>query len=378
MQGPSKGHLKRSVYVDSILGAAILTLSLTPFSVLGYAFTGAWAVLVFLMSLRPAQPPRPAILVFLFLMLWLKLQLFTNITHVDLVEFSKSYFQLFTSASALYAIWLAVHHYDINITYLSAVTILPTFFYMAIQVTELLIYGSTHSWFWFAEYSISTATSAERFQAVNLLSYTRPTAQYHEPSYLALVAFATCCFLADTASKYKPILILCSVATIIGSFSATVWILALGYYFLFFVSLRVKLLTCIPLSSLFFYYELSDFFRLSEMFEYGTSAWHRIGKPLLATKEALYNFPLGVPLGNTEFVYDNSILLLVSYFGVISMPLVAILAIIFFKKSSYQKPLYFLFVAMMVNGAIITIESTLLVGLVFMLKNKPNRSHQIS
>lgn len=358
---------KQSAGVDTILGVAVLTLSLSPFSLLSYAFTGAWIILLFLATAPPKYLPLPTLLVFLSLMVWLTLRFFNNIEAADPIEFSKSYFQFFTSALALLAIWSVTNRYYINLIYLGTIILLPTFIYTAIQVAELLIFGSTQSWFWLADYSITTATNADRFQAVNLLSYTRPVAQYHEPSYLALVAFAILLTLDKVISKYKSLLIFMGVATIIFSFSATVWILALGYYFIFYTSWRIKLVTCGPLIMLFLYYELAEFFRLSEIFVYGTSAWHRIGKPLHATMDAMHKFPLGVPLGNTDFVYDNSILVLMSYFGVLSVSIFAAVVFLFFAKKNYRKPLYFLVTAMMVNGAIITIESTLLVGMVFML-----------
>ena len=358
---------KRSVFIELILGLCVLTLSLSPFSMAGYAFTGAWGVQAFLVNVWRTKLPKRAIFAFVLMMIWLLLRLFTNLSDADPQEFSKSYFQLLTSSVALYAIWHVVTHYHININFLSAIIILPTFFFTMVQVCELLIYGSTQSWFWVSDYSITTATNADRFQAVNLLSYIRPTAQYHEPSYLALVAFATCCLLDNAESKYKYLTLFFCLAVILASFSATVWIIVLGYFFWFFVPFIIQLLTFLPLLSLFLYYELYDFFRLSEIFHYGTSAWHRIGKPLSATVDDLQSLPLGVPMGNTEFVYDNSLFLIVSYFGVLSIPIFALLIFIFINNQRYRKPLYFFFAAMMVNGAIITIESTLLVGLVFML-----------
>ena len=318
-----------------------------------------------------------AVYAFVLLMTWLLLRLFTNLPHTDVEEFSKSYFQLITSATALYAIWHLVNHYQININLLSAIIILPTFVFAATQASELLIYGSTDSWFWVSDYSITTATDAGRFQAVNLLSYIRPTAQYHEPSYLALVAFAICCLLDNSDSKYKYSLVFFCLLIIFMSFSATVWIVALGYFFLFFTPFILKVVSFPPLLFFFIYYEAYDFFRLSEVFQYGTSAWHRIGKPFTSTARDLENFPLGLPMGNTDFLYDNSIFLLISYFGVLSIPIFGLLVLIIIYKQRYRKPIYFLFAAMMVNGAIITIESILLVGLVFMTPQRNLKCRRI-
>jgi hypothetical protein len=306
-------------------------------------------------------------------MTWFVLQLAVNLNSADLVEFCKSYFQIVTSSIALYILWLNSDSLKAHASYLSAMVLIPTLFFTVVQVGELLIFGTSQSWFWLGDISITTATDAGRFQAVNFLSYIRPTAQYHEPSYLALVAFCFYCIQHSThVSANSWIKSICLILVFV-SFSATVWLLALMFILLFQLGLRTRLLTVLAVALLAVPLELYDFFRISEIFTYGTSAWHRIGKPLIETSLNINAYPFGVPLGNTRFVFDNSVLLMASYFGVLFLFAIPVVVFVSFIYAGVRIPLFFLLAAMMVNGAIITIESVILVGLVFIVFSRPRR-----
>jgi hypothetical protein len=94
---------------------------------------------------------------------------------------------------------------------------------------------------------------------------------------------------------------------------------------------------------------------------------------LIETSLNINAYPFGVPLGNTRFVFDNSVLLMASYFGVLFLFAIPVVVFVSFIYAGVRIPLFFLLAAMMVNGAIITIESVILVGLVFIVFSRPRR-----
>ena len=296
---------------------------------------------------------------------------FLYIELTDVNEFSKSYFQLVVSPLVLLILF---HHRSLikeDLNFILITSLLITSFFVFLQLFEQFILGSTNFWFLFDSISISTAQDSGRFEAVNLFNFIRPIGQYHEPSYLGLIGFLF--FVVNDVSGLKNKLInFMALFIIFLSLSITVWLFFLVYAFL------EKLKTSSLLFLVFFiiifslYFDIFTFLRLSEITQAGTSGWYRIMRPFEEFLYVIYNYPTGIPMGNTRFIFDNSFFLMACYLGFFSFPILFVLSILLVSNKIDKRVFLFILTTMFVNGAIITIESFLLIG--FLLSTLENNT----
>jgi hypothetical protein len=256
---------------------------------------------------------------------------------------------------------------SINFKQLITVSIYCIVGFELIQIIEQLILGTHQTWFLLDAVSISTATEVDRFQSVNFLNYFRPVSVFHEPSYMAVVLFIllniSYLFEVSSMAKYLAVFgILFSMSTSIILFLFIFLFLKTRYkVFVFLFSLLFILLAIIYLQV-----DIKEYLRLSELVMEGTSGNERLVLPLKVVYEEVvkgYSF-LGIPLGQSEVVFNNSFFLFFLYFGVLA-PLVIFLLYIYIRNhiSIIELiPAYFVgFLALLfVNGAFFTPESNLL------------------
>lgn len=235
-----------------------------------------------------------------------------------------------------------------------------------LQVLEQVFFKSTTLWFLLDGISISTADDIGRFEAVNFIGFSRPISYYHEPSYLGtvlLVLFA----VNDTQVKSKlaysilflSILLTLSSTAILFLFAyiAISFIHQYRKYSILILMFAILILIAMPL-------DIISFIRLDEIFMPGTSGWYRIIFPMQETVAILKKSPFGIPLGQSEIIYDNSLFLIVAYFGVLT-PFLALGWIISIKNKLNTniltiKYLIVFFCFLFVSGAIFTIETAVL------------------
>ena len=305
---------------------------------------------------------NPVILLsYLLILVFFLFNYLINIGITDTEEFLKSYFQLLVSPILLLILYDQRNMIKDNLDLIINACVLVMTFFVFLQVGEQYIYGSTNSWFLFDDISISTAENAGRFEAVNLLNYIRPIGQFHEPSYLALVAFLFY-VINDSRDNKSRFIEFLTLMTILLSISLTVW----SFLFAYFLIVKLRLIRSVIAIILIFVLtsnlEFLDFLRLSEIFEPGTSGWNRIMKPFDEYIYVINNFPLGIPMGNTRFIFDNSFFLFACYFGVLSIPIFSIILILLFIEKIDVRIFIYVMATMFVNGAIITVESFMLIG----------------
>ena len=349
---------------------ALCSLSLSAFSFGEYTFTGAWLVFLLATKALGHKVSSRYFIGYLAIMCFFLINFFVNSDVADPTEFSKSYFQMLTSPLVLIILYGCRDQLFAEKSFIGKVCISVTFLFVVTQILELMLLGTSESWFFLEQFSISTAQSVDRFQAPNMLSFYRPIGQYHEPSYLALVGFMF--FVIDDIHPSTDLLIKAlSISIIILSLSATIWFFFVTYLIVF--KLRgIYMLLWIPVGIvLLFSLDLLAVFRINEIFIVGSSGWFRIIRPLYELISVLQVYPFGIPVGNNRFIFDNSIYLLMTYLGVLSLPVVLGVAVLAVTRRFNNRILYFVLCCMMVNGAIITVESFLMIGFVIFSSTLP-------
>ena len=238
--------------------------------------------------------------------------------------------------------------------------------FLLVQVAEQLFFGSTTSWFWLDGASISNAVDIYRFEAVNALGIFRPVSFFHEPSYLAAVIFIMLVINDHLFPGGKVRYIL------IGSIVLTLSALMLGVllaYLAIDLWCRNKALFLVGalmvlVFVLVFPEHVWEFSRLGEIFIEGSSGYIRVVDPLMHIKAILSKFPFGIPLGQSEVVFDTSLFLIPLYFGLFAPFLILIWVFVILQRLGRIKYVvkYFLGVSslLLVNGSIFTIESAFL------------------
>jgi hypothetical protein len=112
---------------------------------------------------------------------------------------------------------------------------------------------------------------------------------------------------------------------------------------------------------------LNNVFRFSEIFNAGTSGNERLIGPLDFLIDQFYykHHYFGIPLGQSDLVFNNSFYLLFLYFGIITpFILVIFICYILFKfKSNSLKYLLAFFSLLFLSGAIFTLEDALILYL---------------
>ncbi len=284
---------------------------------------------------------------------------------IDLVEFFKS-FLLTVITIFIFSSSLKKPIYEIGSKNLLIIIKFSSLFIISFelfQVIEKLIFGSTNSWFYLDGFLISTATNSNRFQAANFLSFTRPISFYHEPSYLGIILLILLiCGKQLRINLYFQLFI---VFGIILSFSTTALVFLIFYFFMFNIK-KIKLFFILSIITIllglsFFDSEtINNFIRLNEILNPGTSGNQRLIGPFdYLVNELFFNHHIfGIPLGQSNLVFNNSFYLLFLYFGFLTPVILLLLFYILFKKYGFDSIFYLiaLFSLLFLNGAIFTME----------------------
>ena len=359
---------KAKLYVYPFILFSFLTLSLNFLSLGGVQISIAFLFLLTIILLPNLS--RKNILISGLIMIYVLFIGLTQIMYLDTIEFLKTLLLL------LFAVLFFTSALSCNVSNIKKELLIRTLkvssllivTFEVIQVIELTIFKSDNLLFALDNFSISTAESSERFQAVNLLWYIRPLSFYHEPSYLSsvLIIHSLCLHLLGN-EKFTQILIFFGIILSISITGYLFYLIFLLYAFNLKYKLAFKVVLPILLILLTLYqYELIlEIFRLDEILLKGSSAWARIMKPFLEIKYEIqtYYSIFGRALGNTRIVYDNSLFVLIAYFGLLT-PLILLLPIHFiYKKYGLQKTVIFIIAfgnLLFLNGAILTPESMFL------------------
>jgi hypothetical protein len=343
-----------SLTVVKVFGGYSITLAF--FAVLGYFFRS-------LDKIKPVQ-----LFIFLLLTTFLLINAAVNASWIDGVHFSKSFGQTFFFLYCYITSFTVQPHQVSTVNYRQFVygaTALIVGFEL-LQVLQQLVMGSTSLWFLLDGISISTADQIERFEAVNLLGYFRPISFFHEPSYLGTVLFVLLVFNDRQINNKLVHFIL--IAAIVMTLSSTVFIFLIIYLLAGIIERRPRLAVPVALGFLFvvltFSLPLISALRLDEFATEGTSAWVRLILPLTETIKILGKSSFGIPLGQSDFIFDNSFFLIICYFGVLTPLLVLAWDIALKNKLSANilmlRYACVFFCFLFLSGAIFTLESAVM------------------
>lgn len=364
--------------IKYIIIFCLCTLSLSVFSFGGYSFTGAWLIMLISAKVFQVRVPKYYFIGYSVILLYLLINYFFHADTADASEFSKSYFQIASSPFVMCILYAHRAKLFIQKSFISMVCVSITFLFVISQVLEFQLFGTTESWFLLDSYSISTAENVARFQAVNYLDLYRPIGQYHEPSYLGLVAFMFY-ILNDIHPKKDWLVKILTILIMLFSVSTTIYIFFVLYFSLFNIQSRYSgfFAAIIVILALKLGTDLTMLFRLDEILTVGSSGWHRIIKPFDEFILVIQHYPFGIPVGNNSFVFDNSVFLIASYLGIFSLALIVIALYLAVTKVASRRILIFVLTCMMVSGAIITIESFLMIGFLI-FSSMPPKSSKVS
>lgn len=345
-----------------------MTLSLSVFKINEYSFSLANFIVLYLFIYYLLKNNKKVLIIYYSIIMYLLLIAILFIQKVDILEFIKSF--MLTSVMLLVflsSLFKQIHSAKFDLKKIISKIGIFIVFFEVMQIFEFLILGTSSTWFIFDKISISTATDIGRFQAVNLLSFMRPISFYHEPSYLGIVLLIL--LICAYELRVNKIYIIIYYIGIILSFSTT----ALVFLFLYIISKNINriknlvmLITILIILLAFFLDKdtLDNIFRFSEILNAGTSGNERLIGPYEYLKNQLVNnhYFFGIPLGQSELVFNNSFYLLFLYFGVFTFPLLLIfMSFIIYKfKSNSFKYIVAFFSLLFLNGAIFTLESALL------------------
>jgi len=360
--------IKNLLYTNFCFGLGLLSLSLGVFKFVGYSFSVANFIVLYLFLYYLNKNIKVVLIIYTLFIFYFLFIAALFLHNLDFVEFFKSFFltciMLFVFLSSLVKPIFSLS-FSLNkiISYLAVIIV----FFEIIQISEYLLLGTSSTWFLLDNFSISTATDIGRFQAVNLLSFIRPISFYHEPSYLGVVELIL--LICANELKVRKFYILLYYVGIIISFSTTALFFTMLY--LIFKNLNKKknisLLVVVSFLLMIFILDketLDNIFRFSEILNSGTSGNQRIIGPyeFLIDQVFIKHHYLGIPLGQSDLIFNNSFYLLFLYFGIFT-PLVLILLFLFlflkFKVDAIKYLIAF-FSLLFLNGAIFTLESALL------------------
>jgi hypothetical protein len=287
---------------------------------------------------------------------------------LDYVEFIKSF--LLTSVMTFVYITSLKPRDDlrklINYALILRIATYTILGFELIQIFEQFFLGSHSSWFWLDGLSISTAERIGRFEAVFFLGFYRPLSFFHEPSYLAAISFVLLLINDRTIRiKHLSYLLIISITFSLSAIGTGMLLFYLAHNLWY--KNRTLFTFCLVIAGIFsaiYGNEVLAYLRLPEIFVEGTSGYIRLVEPLIITYTVLSSFPLGIPLGQSEVVFNNSLYLIFLYFGLFSPFL--IIAWAFVVWSRIKRIMYFVNYSLgvtfllLVSGAIFTIESAFL------------------
>jgi hypothetical protein len=307
-----------------------------------------------------------------FLLLLIAVMIFNlilNIATVNWIEFIKSFILVGIFLYCyIFSCSTSARNNKIDYNYLVKACAFILGLFELLQVGQNIILKENSLWFIFDGVSISNATDIKRFSAVNLNGYYRPISFYHEPSYLAAIFFVL--YAVNDVRIKSEIIKYILIFLIVLTLSAT-FVLMLSMYMLvdIFHKKRILfykgfLLLMIPM--LFWSSYLIDFFRIGEIAIEGSSGWYRFNMPFVETLKIVKSNWSGIPLGQINYQLDNSLFLIISYFGVFAIPLFVFLFLQIFRLSSVDGTVLALKYSVVgvsllfLSGALFTPESAVL------------------
>ncbi len=355
--------------VTFFVAIGLITLSLAVFSIFdGYAVTVASFVIACYCLYMVNHIRVNHIIAYGLVIGFLVINAAMHVLWLDGIEFLKSFM---LTAVMLFVYITSLAPRDAlrqRIDYASAlkVAIYAIVGFQFVQVSEQLFLGSTTSWFWLDGVSISNAVEIGRFAAANAHGIFRPVSFFHEPSYLAAVAFILLVINDHLFPDGKVRLVL--IGSIVLTLSALMLGILLAYLAIdlwyrnkarFFVGALMVLVLILVYAE-----HVWEFSRLGEIFIEGSSGYTRVVEPLMETKAVLSESPFGIALGQSEVVFNNSLFLIPLYFGLFSPFLILIWVFVIVQRLGRIKYVvkYFLGVSslLLVSGSIFTIESAFL------------------
>ena len=195
----------------------------------------------------------------------------------------------------------------------------------------------------------------------------RPISFYHEPSYLGIVLLIL--LICANEIKVHRFFIYVYYFGILASFSTTA-LAFLVLYILFnnFEKLKSALvLIFFVFIFLFFFIDsetLDTIFRFSEILNSGTSGNQRLIGPYdyLVNQVFVKHHYFGIPLGQSELVFNNSFYLLFLYFGIMTPVILSTFVLFVFSRCKFHSIKYLIafFSLLFLSGALFTLEATLL------------------
>ncbi|MUJ26411.1 hypothetical protein GNP73_00230 [Aliivibrio fischeri] len=357
--------MKKSLISFSLI-FIFLGLNLSIISFLGFPFTSATVFVTICFFSIITKFNKNKISNCIFVLIYFLIIAFFNFESVDFFEFVKT----FLLCSVFFTIFFHSLNDDISNVFsylkiLSGPLILVIFSFEFIQVFEQLFLGSHHSWFFLDPISTSTAVDPIRFKSSLFQSYIRPISFFYEPSYLGFVLFLLT--VANHELGGRRFFTALGLFGILLTVSSVSYIFSFIYFFVRFCPLNRKGgLLLLLFFVVFLLFDGYHFFRLEELTWIGTSGYERITKPLLATIDYLSNFPFGLPLGQSSFLYNNSFFLFILYFGFTSFLLIpAYFLFIYNNVDSTRKCiLYFVSLSFLLNlnGSIFTFEGAFFIS----------------
>lgn len=348
--------------INSFFASALIAIGLIGQSLLALPGTGlpitlSWLLYIFIF-VNYGHLSHKSTAIFLGINIFVLFTAGINIFRTDLSEFFRSYASFVSFSLIIFllqgatplAIKTVLRALNFVVICISAFTFL--------QVVTYQLSGDAWAWFVLDPISISTATDAGRFEAVNLLGYIRPTSVYHEPSYLALISLIgfhlTRTYTGPTLNKILFSANIVFSLSLTGIFFFVIYLFATGKKWV--KSLLITILIILVLS--FGLSVLQGFVRVEEILRPGTSGYERLVVPFEISLNYWIVFPFGSPLGNVFPQLNNSLGIGFCYFGVFAIPLL----ILFFLQISVEKIIIYASL-LFTNGAFFTTEIALLVYL---------------
>ncbi len=366
-------HRFLNIYRDTfLLSVTLLSLSLVIFKIGTFAVSSAFIFNLYFLVSKPLL--RSHIFIYFCFLSFFFFNLFYQIWALDIEEFIKT-FALFSFAILTFLNLKRVSLRNWSETSLQSTvkfSVLITVGFAVLQVSEFFFWNTTNYYKFFDGVSISTAESADRFQAVNLLSYMRPISVYHEPSYYGSVLLLL--FMCSNALRMHIIWKFLTFFGIVLSLSMTVY-----FFTIMYIGYMLRDIKYIIVISLIIGYvvfagtEIFSILRIDEISREGTSGNQRLIAPIFSVIDEfteVYTI-FGRALGQMKKQLDNSFFLLFGYFGVF-FPLLLYFIWRYiksaFNESSFQIVFIIFFLNILfLNGAIITPESQFMLFFLFMV-----------
>jgi hypothetical protein len=361
----------RSLFISIAIALSIVLSSIKLIAYIGYDFRPPFFILL-IFFLFYARYSLNTLIFFLVTLLYVVFVYGFNVNQSDDLEFFKT-FALYSYSFLFFILTLNVDESLKKLLNFKIILWTTAFLLIGLeflQIFEQYNYGTYTSWFWLDGLSISTATDVGRFEATNLKGYMRPVSFLYEPGFLGEVLFFLI-VINDKNLKSKKLEAFL-LAGLLCTLSALAILLCLFYYvFKLLIKTTNKyikyLYLCAFFVALFNFEKIYSISRIEEIFTEGTSGYIRLTEPFLETIRVLLDNTFGIPLGQSELIFNNSIFLFLIYFGILA-PFFLTFLYVRLKNGSvagfalFQYAVVF-FSILLINGALFTPESALLLGL---------------